>query len=93
MLDPYRKCPGRNTERMVGHPEAIHMSEKSPLLIVTPEDCLKVHACIPRDSKRKPCLQILAPVYGNRDHLSLPGFGVDMVTSVDTLQRPAVRLN
>lgn len=44
-----------------------------------------IDACVPRDSKRKPYLQILASVYGNRDYLSLPRFGVDMVTSIDAL--------
>ena len=70
------------------------MSENSPLLTLAPGGCLlNVDSGIPRDSKRKPCLQILASVYGNRGDLSLPRFGVDMVTSIDALERPAVRLN
>jgi len=71
--------------------EVIHLDLLSPLLILTLS--LNLDAGIPRDSKCKPGLQILASVYGNRDDLLLPLFGVDMVTSVDALERPAVCFN
>jgi len=54
---------------------------------------LNVDACIPRDSKRKPYLQILASMHGDRDDLSLSRLGVDMMTSAYAPERPAVRFN
>jgi hypothetical protein len=48
-------------------------------------------SCAIRDAS--PAFRFLPPVYGNRDDLSLPRFGVDRMTSTDAPERPAVRLN
>ncbi len=62
-------------------------------MILAAEDRgLDADARIARNSKREPRLQVLAPVYGNRDHFSFAGFGVDMVASIDAAERPAVGL-
>lgn len=64
------------------------MSGKSPGLIWTPGGRLHVDACIPRDSKRKPSLQIPASVHGNRDDFSLPGFGVEVTSWMRPSDQP-----
>ena len=54
---------------------------------------LGTDACVARDSKRQPWLQILVPVHRNRNYFALAGLGIDMVTPIDASQCPAVRLN
>jgi len=48
-----------------------------------PAAASRADTCVARDSKRKPRLQILAPIYGDRNYFALTGLGIDMVATID----------